>query len=384
MMNKRTFLKTLGLGSLALGSGSIYLSGCGPSPEQKGESVSQSDPQKNWAWVRPQQEWSVDMWKEKLAQTKAAGIDAILLEVYNGRETYYEGGQLPMRENLLAEVARIAHSEDLEFHAWMWTMPCNAPEIIEQHPDWYAVSGENKPAHTDPAYVDYYKFLCPCHPEVREFVQANVRSLAAIPEVDGIHLDYVRLPDVILAEGLQPKYDIVQDREYPQYDYSYSQYCREAFQQMSGIDPLKDLEDPSANEVWRQFRYDQINKLVNNFLVPEAKKQNKLITAAVFPNWESVRQQWHTWNLDAFLPMLYHNFYNRELDFIREHTAAALGRMEQKKPIYAGLFIPEIPADQLALARKMALEGGAQGISIFSLAQLKENQWDALKQILAT
>jgi hypothetical protein len=34
-------------------------------------------------------------------------------------------------------------------------------------------------------------------------------------------LDYVRYPDVILGADLQPKYNIVQDTELPEYDYGY-------------------------------------------------------------------------------------------------------------------------------------------------------------------
>jgi len=38
-----------------------------------------------------------------------------------------------------------------------------------------------------------------------------------------------------------------------------------------------------ADDAWRQFRYDSITRHVNNLLVPEAKKYNKQISAAVFP-----------------------------------------------------------------------------------------------------
>jgi hypothetical protein len=186
---------------------------------------------------------------------------------------------------------------------------------------------------------------------------------------------------VILAKGLQPKYDIVQDKEYPQYDYSYSTYCREQFKEQTGIDPLTDLEDPAANEEWRQFRYDAVSNMVNNRLIPEARQQGKMITAAVFPNWESVRQAWHTWDLDAFLPMLYHNFYERDLDFIQEHTRKALERMDTPKPIYSGLFIPEIEPEQLDAAIREGLDGGASGSSFFALGAMQDAHWKALKKV---
>lgn len=285
-----------------------------------------------------------------------------------------------MKREIMVKAARIAHEVGMEFHAWMWTMPCDNPKIIEAHPDWFAVNGLGQPAHTHPAYVDYYKFLDPCHPEVQEFVRGNVAALAAIPEVDGIHLDYVRLPDVILAEGLQPKYDIVQDKEYPEHDYNYSEHARRLFKEQTGIDPLKDLKTPSSNEAWKQFRYDSITNLVNNVLVPEAKKANKQITAAVFPNWQSVRQQWHRWDLDGFLPMLYNGFYNRDVDFIEEKTREAKGLLKKDIPIYSGIFLPDVPPAKMATACQAMRDGGGSGIALYSLEDMNEESWKAFEQ----
>lgn len=382
-MDKRTFLKHLGTGALSLTASSWLLSSCQNNSQESGNSTQPilTEKEKFWIWARPQADWTNDDWKAKLSQAREAGINALLLEVYNGNSTFYQGGQLPMQEDLVSRIAPMCHELGMEFHAWMWTMPLTNADMVEKHPDWYAVNGLGEPAHTDPAYVPYYKFMCPCHPEVQDYVAGNVASLARIPEVNGVHLDYVRLPDVILAKGLQPKYDIVQDKEYPQYDYSYSTYCREQFKEQTGIDPLTDLEDPAANEEWRQFRYDAVSNMVNNRLIPEARQQGKMITAAVFPNWESVRQAWHTWDLDAFLPMLYHNFYERDLDFIQEHTRKALERMDTPKPIYSGLFIPEIEPEQLDAAIREGLDGGASGSSFFALGAMQDAHWKALKKV---
>ena len=134
--------------------------------------------------------------KANLANAKSCGIDAIVLECYNSNATIYPhfNEDIPMRVDLLQDVIAICQSNDLEIHTWMWTVPCNIPKIIEKHPDWYAVNGLGQPAHTHPAYVNYYKFLDPCHPEVQEFIANNVKSLAQIEGIQGVHLDYVRLP----------------------------------------------------------------------------------------------------------------------------------------------------------------------------------------------
>jgi uncharacterized lipoprotein YddW (UPF0748 family) len=336
----------------------------------------------NWIWIRPNLEWTDDQWKQSFDTIKSIGIDAIVPQVYNSHYTLFDHPILPVKERWLERILPLAHQADLEVHAWMWSMPLNVPEMIEKHPDWFSVNRQGKPSHTDPAYVDYYKFLCPCHPEVQEFVAGNVEALAKIEDLDGIHLDYIRQPDVILAEGLQPKYDIVQDKEYPEYDYPYSDRCRNTFKEISGIDPFDLGDDAPAHKEWRQFRYDAISNIVNNFAVPRAKKYGKKITAAVFPNWESVRQEWQTWDLDGFLPMLYHGFYNEDIAWIGEQVAKNKKLLVEDKPIYAGLFLPHLEPEELILAYNSAMENGANGISLFGFGNLNENFQNKLKQIL--
>lgn len=380
-MNKRQFLKTLGKGALAW----MALPAL-PSCDANRSStypVVEGLPA-NWLWMRPEPGRSDDQWKEIFGKIRAAGIEAVLPQIFNSHEALFQIGLpgVPVKEPLLERLIPLAHEAGLQVHAWMWSMPCNIPEIIEKHPDWFAVNGKGEPAHEKPAYVDYYKFLCPCHPEVQDFVQARVEALGRIDGLDGIHLDYIRVPDVILAEGLQPKYGIVQDREYPEYDYSYSNYCREQFKAQTGIDPLTDLEDPSQNQAWRQFRYDAVSSLVNEKLVPVARRHGKKITAAVFPNWESVRQQWHKWDLDAFLPMLYQGFYNEDIAWIGEQVKAGLERLNNEKPIYSGLFIPHLSPEELPRAMEVSRKAGAAGICLFDYSSMSEGHWVAVKDAL--
>lgn len=97
---------------------------------------------------------------------------------------------------------------------------------------------------------------------VHEFLKRRVSELAQYDDLTGTHLDYIRQLDVILASSLQPKYGIIQDREYPEFDYCYCDVYRQGFAAESGIDPI-DLDDPSASEQWRQYRYDLITRIVN-------------------------------------------------------------------------------------------------------------------------
>ena len=370
-MNKRKFLKTLS----AIGAGSII-----DFKLLHSQLILKNDMPKYWIWLRPNLDNSDKEWNKIFAKLNKVGIQAVLPQIYSSNEAlfYIEGYEV--KEKWLERIIPIAHDNNIEIHAWMWTMPCNDPKMISDHSDWYVVNRKGESAAVAPAYVPYYKFLCPRRPEVRAFVQKRVRTLAEIPDLDGIHLDYVRMPDVILAEGLQPKYDIVQDKEYPEYDYCYCDYCRNAYKKKTGIDPM-DISDPQNDKDWYQFRYDAVNDMVNNFLVPEARKKDKKITAAVFPNWESVRQQWHTWDLDGFLPMLYHGFYNEDYAWVAKEVRKAKGRFEKEKPVYSGLFLEHLKEDEMLKTYELAKEAGADGFVLFAFGNLKKMDFKMIKQL---
>ena len=111
------------------------------------------------------------------------------------------------------------------------------------------------------------------------------------------------------------------DREYPQYDYCYCDKCVTDFKDQSGID-IREAEDPSQVEEWKQFRYDLITKIVNR-LSDMVHSKNKEINAAVFPGPNSiakriVRQEWDKWNIDAFYPMNYNDFYLEGPEWVGE------------------------------------------------------------------
>ena len=337
---------------------------------------------KNWAWIPTNIDKSVDDWKRELAMLRQAGIQAILPEIYNGKEAYYPSQHLPVKTDLLGKIVPLARAENLEVHAWMWAMPCLVLEIMSQHPDWYNVNAKGESAVDKPAYVDYYRFLDPGRPEVREWVQATVKELANIGELAGIHLDYIRHPDAILARALWSKYNIVQDKVYPQYDYGYSDYERGRYKQKHGIDPLN-IADPEHDKKWVQFRWDMVTDLVNDYLVPAAHAKKKMITAAVFPGPSlartMVKQDWGRWKLDAFLPMLYSEFYQAGPEWVQQQTREGVATV--KKPVYSGLFIYNMDEAAFTASVEAALAGGAAGIALFSAEALDESKARALRKI---
>lgn len=347
-----------------------------------------SAPVKHWMWIHPGTRRSRSDWQRVFARMREAGIDAVLPEVFAGDRVLFEYPHTLVETSapVLETILPLAHEAGMEVHAWLWILNHPNPRIVSRHPEWYCINRLGDSAHDKPAYVPHYQFVCPRQPGVQEFMRDTVESLARIGDLDGLHFDYVRLPDVILAKGLWKKYGINQDREYPQYDYCYCDLCRSLFRERQGIDPAADMADPAAAEAWRRFRYDGVTALVNDILVPVTRGAGKQTTAAVFPNWQHVRQEWHTWHLDGFLPMLYHSFHDQDIDWIGTEIQAAYGRMQQAgnpKPVYAGLFVPSLEAGDISAAIRIAREKQARGIALFSYqAMTGDGRWQATSSAL--
>lgn len=373
-MQRRAFIRNCAIGAAALAAG-----GWGAS------AIPANSAQKNWMWVPLAPDRSADEWKQLFATARENGIRAILPEIYDGRNAYFPSKHLPVKIDVLSKVLPLARSADLEVHAWMWSMPCMVPEIVQKHPDWYNVNAKGESAVDKPAYVEYYKFLDPGRPEVREWVQQTVEELAAVPELTGVHLDYIRHPDAILPKGLWSKYNIVQDKVYPPYDYGYSAYERDQFKKKSGIDPIRigngEVKDQDMVDAWLKFRWDMVVDLVNDYLVPAVHATNKMITAAVFPGpsraREMVRQDWGRFQLDAFLPMLYHVFYEAGPEWVRDQTKEGVAAVH--RPLYSGIFIHNMKVDEMTRTIRMAREGGASGVSLFSADGMDPAKWQALR-----
>lgn len=337
--------------------------------------VPQAAPRKHFVWMRPSPAQTDDALARQCDALKSAGITGIIPEVYNGSTALWGSTRLPVRAPWLERAIPIARNAGLDVHAWMWCLPCLLPAIIRDHPEWYNVNAKGESAVDKPAYVGYYKFLDPAHPEVRAFVRETVRELASLPGLTGIHLDYIRHPDAILPSDLWAKYGIVQDKVYPPYDYGYTAYSRKAFQAAHGVDPMT-LTDPEQNGAWLEYRLQTVVDLVNGYLVPAARAGGKQITAAVFPGPSlaraMVRQDWGRFNLDAFFPMLYHTFYQAGPEWVKQYTAEATRTVSA--PVYSGLFIGPLSATDFTRTVEMALAGGAAGVSLFDFGAFTDER----------
>ncbi|MCF8366764.1 MAG: family 10 glycosylhydrolase [Bacteroidales bacterium] len=309
-----------------------------------------------WVWMHADVNKEPTEWASDFRKLKEAGFTGVLL-----------GANPRVLEAAIPE----AKKSGLEVYAWMWAM-----NRSDADPAWLSVNQKGKSLAEEKAYVGYYKFMCPALPEVKDFLKTKIDELAKIKGLDGIHLDYIRYVDAILPIGLQPKYGLKQDSIFPEFDYGYHPRMIDLYKQKTGIDPLG-LPNPATDPDWLQFRLDELNKTVLG-LRDYIHQKGLSASAAVFPtpamSREMVRQEWNKWDLDCYFPMVYHNFYNEDTEWIRKVMIENKSIIPPEQKVICGIYAPALQnPGNLDQAILEALEGGADGISFFDYGSLNDS-----------
>lgn len=317
------------------------------------------------AWMHGDKNKSDEDWKKRFDEASLFGFTDLFI-----------GGSA----DELKRYVNLSKDLNLRIHGWVWTLNRPGDSIARQHPEWYAVNRNGQNSLDYNAYVGYYQWLSPFSEGARDHIKQNIREIAQIEGLASVHLDYVRFCDVILGRDLQPKYDLIQDKEMPEYDYGYHPNARAGFKELFGYDPM-DLDYPELSTEWRQYRLNAITELVNE-LAEIVHANDKDISAAVFPfplmSRTMVRQDWPAWNLDMVLPMLYHNFYQENLNWIAFATEQGVRELGGNTPLYAGLYIPALSPNELSMAIENARSSGAKGVSLFDWNALTKDHLEVL------
>ncbi|WP_417363587.1 family 10 glycosylhydrolase [Galbibacter sp.] len=331
--------------------------------------VSGNEDFKYWTWITADANRDDSTYVAEFSKYKNSGIDAVLINTGTDPE-------------LLGRLTPLAKQEGLEVHAWIMAMNRPGDSVALQHPEWYAVSRDGNSCFDHRPYVDYYQWLCPTRKPAREHVLHLVEELAKVNGIETVHLDYIRYSDIFLPVGLLPKYDLKQETELPEFDFCYCDVCVSEFEKIHHKNP-RELSNPAVDMEWKQFRLNQIKAVVDD-AYDIVHKHGKKLSAAVFPYPEMadhmVRQRWDKWNIDMVLPMIYHNFYNEEVDWIGFATKQGVEDLKgSSTSLHTGIFVPPMTADQVVQAIVLAKENGAKGISFFDGNSLTTEQLHAIK-----
>lgn len=381
----KTFIKSLTFAAMAV---VLISTGC---------SRNKTEDLKVWAWLGTNAAQSDSLLEHYFRNAAEAGIDAVFYESHGGYPEILDSTTFTDLAGIdhLTRAARFAEKYGVELHAWMWTTNRCEKTLRKAHPEWYQVTAKGESLADIKMYKrEHYRFLCPNHEGVMDYMKERVREIAAIEGVAGIHMDFIRYPDAMLPYALHESRGVVQDRIYPDWDCCYCDECRAKFKAETGIDPL-DLEDPTSNEQWMQFRYRTMADYASE-IAAEIKACGKISSAAVFATPEEskklVRQDWVNFrNVDYFMPMIYNSAYGFPDEWIETATREGIeGLKAANNPagFLSGLSMGgrrmSERVDSLKACAAYAVAGGSPGICIFSLDSFNraENGWAVLKEIV--
>lgn len=310
-------------------------------------------------WLRPITSNAVlDQWLSDLAE---AGITDLFLETfYHGLATNdSDVFRDRFSHDELAETIVMAHAYGMRVHAWIetgyWGFGSSADYILDDNPEWLVVDvNSTQRAGDNPSQT----FVNLAHPGVQQKLADYVAELAAVPGLEGIHIDYHRYPVDNATTPNSPA------------PYSYDVYTMQQFTQAGFGFPLFTAAapgDPDWN-AYVQFRRDGITSCVqvmHNAI--NAVAPGQVFSAAIFASATtsssqlSKMQDWPAWANGGFMEVVIPMAYGPTQSSIRTDLNLAQS-LAPTTPIVAGLALtgtsPHPPvATQLDAVAQAGLDG---------------------------
>ena len=325
-----------------------------------------------------------------LAEAEALGATDLFVQVYRAGRAWFESDWADatpywqVREDhgvdSLALLIERAQAAGLRVHAWVNVLSlarnAQAPIVARLGRDAVLVDREGRSLLDYPDYDvpqpdrRYYRmgtpglYLDPAAPGVaEELVAVFGELLVRYPALDGLHLDYIRYPDVLpFAPGSRFGVGL---------DFGYGDATRARFEAETGKRaPLgRSLANASAWDTWRR---DKISELVADIgETARAALPGVELSAAVwtYPDraYLVLGQDWRGWLdagwLDLAVPMSY-TLDTRLLRYMAEHFAGSPDADRIAVGLGSWLFAkrPEGAIEQLETLR----EAGVRHVALFS------------------
>ena len=317
-----------------------------------------------------------------ISTCKKIGIDHAYVQIYRAGKAYYNPGA--GKKDVFKYLVSQAHKNDLKIYAWINLLSIAQNKkafILKKLGDRVLVKDqlgrtplrEGGKDELDKYYIrENQLFLEPGSPRVRKYLAGVAETIVkSYPELDGLHLDYVRYPYAVpFAPGSRftP----------PGINYGCEEANAEKFKKATGLN-IKTMDPARENfRKWDDWRRDQVTSLVRDIsarvrtLSPSAK-----ISCAVLPTIERAYlasfQDWTNWLKENYIDWVVAMDYTEDTHLMKLNAQSVLfPQFEGRIYIGIGAFLlkdkPEIIEEQIGYLREIA----PGGIVIFSYDDVKD------------
>jgi len=252
-------------------------------------------------------------WDEAIHRLAENGFTAIIPNMLSGGAAFYDSKVLPVaaqvarRGDQIRECVAACRKYGIKIYVWKldWNLGGAAPkDFIEK----MRSEGRLQASSTGKEEL----WLCPSHPDNQKLERDAMLEVVRNYDVDGIHFDYIRYPDI---------------------DHCFCDGCKERFQRATGATlkqwPADVLADGPLRQQWLDWRRSNITSVVKSISEQaRAIKPGIQISAAVFRYWttdrDAVGQDWKVWcdrgYLDFVCPMDYTPSKARLADMVSQQV----------------------------------------------------------------
>jgi uncharacterized lipoprotein YddW (UPF0748 family) len=296
---------------------------------------------------------------ELLATARAVGASDLFVQVYRGGRAWFDSSladPAPFRAareaagfDPLARLLRDAHAAGLRVHAWVNVLSLsdnrdapllrdlgrNAVQVDQRGRSLLDYPGLQVP----PPDGAWYRmgtpalWLDPAAPGVAERLSACFAELVTrYPELDGLHLDFIRFPDVLpFAPGSRFGVGL---------DFGHGEATRARFRAQTGLEPPTAKSRANA-DAWDDWRRDRVTELVATIRSAAHAADPELeLSAAVIPfadrAYLSLAQDWRRWLEDGQLDFAVAMAYTRD-DRLLRHQVQSFAAGPQAARLWVGL-----------------------------------------------
>lgn len=261
-----------------------------------------------------------------------------------------------------------AHAHGLELHAYVNLLPgwrgATPPpfasgQLYWTRPEWFMcnIAGRRMeaPGRERGAPRDWYAFLSPGIPEVREHLAAICVEIATKYSVDGLHFDYIRYPAEIRSAPEE-----YAERAHRLGNWSYDPVSLARFSQETGLAGPE--ADPEAWTRWRARQVTETVRLIRQRV--EAHRPGIIFSAAVIADptdaYSKKFQDYLTWAEEGILDMVVTMNYHADIAVVRERAEQLIALRPARGRWVTGLGIgygAQGVQEQIELIRSMPFDG---------------------------